>query len=289
MLKIEYIYTCYMKDFINNIIHITNINMDTITIKLITILLQFNGHYPVNNEKTDHINALETKDIITKDKTIECGMSICCVICELYKHVLAFFKKDIFFKKYFDIPTDGVLDRNMLISTMIPNSNNDSGICIKYIKNIIAYKIKETISFPTNNMGYWTICFTKTNEIPKEIIKELWIDKNSIPKEINQDIYAIFIGNVDSKYSFALCYLEDIYKELDKHYFEDLSKKNNSIGNDSLLKIYELHKKMGNHFEIDNKIKIRKLFDFPENNEWEMLSLKLMNIMGGQLINGCYT
>ena len=42
-------------------------------------------------------------------------------------------------------------------------------------------------------------------------------------------------------------------------------------------------------FILDDYTAKKWIADFPENNEWDMLSLKLMEIKGDQLVDGCYT
>ena len=174
---------------------------------LFKLFKELNLNYPQIGQEKSKINYLSDKNQIGDDKSIiDCGMSVTIVVCNLYKFVINYliYKKRYIYSGFnLEVPRDGVIDRNLVVNTLLHNEQN-IGIRILYFKNLIAYYLKNdlNITIPSNNYGYWCFEFDNHETISEDNIRDLWIDSEPLPTRNTES------KNSESKKKYILFSLE---------------------------------------------------------------------------------
>ena len=207
-------------------------NYETHIILLTNIMKQFKNVYPdIENRclQLDKVNFFETNTyIINPEIRIDCGQSIILLLMEYYYQMCSHDSLDDIEMK---VPVNGSLENNLIFGSLPKKTNigevseSNYPIKIEYIKNNVAYKLKNYLSF-TNNMGWWVIRMGKFNDISRELIDELWYqdddDTYDIPESSNEYVYAFFTGKTKQKYNFSFGFFDTLYQKMTNDFEKDL-------------------------------------------------------------------
>ena len=201
---------------------------------LTNIMKRFKNIYPDREHRCTQLDKVDFCNtcfhIMNPDLRIDCGQSILLLLMEYYYQMCS---NDSLDNIELKVPNDGVIETNMFFGSL-PKKTDIDGDCdcvdsnypikIEYIKNNVAYKLKDHITF-SNNMGWWTIRLGKFNDIPREFINELWYDgddASAIPESSDNYVYAFFTGKTKLKYNFSFGFLDTISQKMTTDFEKDI-------------------------------------------------------------------